>query len=125
MTPEQLDEARAREAFRIHRETPEGKEAFPFDSYAAAHTRPIGLIAARLAREGWKPVDPDLIEAREIVAKWWENPPSHYRNVFDPESFRRGERDTFPEVTQTLAAIKRGRELERVTIQNFENMVKR
>jgi hypothetical protein len=62
MTNEELDEARAKEAWRIymfhHNERPKG---------ANAH-RVAAEIAARLAREGWTPpdpVDPDVLAYRE------------------------------------------------------------
>lgn len=56
MTDEELDKARADEAWRIY--------MAQTDDRSTAHQ-----IAARLAREGWMPVDPDLIEARECVSK--------------------------------------------------------
>jgi len=62
MTNEELDEARAKEAERLWDEATEGG------------TRPtwvpLGVIAARLARENWTPpaVDPDLLAFREWVA---------------------------------------------------------
>ena len=59
MTPEELDEARAREAEERWR------DMHPNDR---KHT-PVGTIAARLAREGWTPpepvVDPDILAFRE------------------------------------------------------------
>lgn len=62
MTPEQLDEARAREAEERWR------DMHPNDR---KHT-PVGTIAARLARENWTPaepvVDPDLLAWREWMA---------------------------------------------------------
>jgi hypothetical protein len=51
MTPEELDKATADEAWRLLQE---GQD--------------VAVIAARLAREGWKPpepVDPDLLACRE------------------------------------------------------------
>lgn len=56
MTDGELDLARADEACIRYK--------------AQAATLPsLPAIAARLAREGWVPVDPLLIEAREICAK--------------------------------------------------------
>lgn len=55
------------------------------------------------------PTDPDLIEAREIVAKAYEA----RRVPCWPARVRAGECDEADEVTNTLAGIKRGRELER------------
>lgn len=64
MTPEELDKARADEAWRL--------QGIMIDS---GHIESIGIIAARLAREGWmppEPVDPDLLAVREISAKQFE-----------------------------------------------------
>jgi hypothetical protein len=58
MTPEELDKATADEAWRL---LEEGED--------------VAVIAARLAREGWKPpepVDPDLLVVREIAAKQYK-----------------------------------------------------
>jgi len=58
MTHEELDKATADEAWRL---LEEGQD--------------VAVIAARLAREGWKPpepVDPDLLVVREISAKQFE-----------------------------------------------------
>jgi hypothetical protein len=54
-------------------------------------------IAAALVRTGWKPVDPDLILAREACAKTW--PAS-------AESYRNGNMDNYVTVQAALAAIK-------------------
>ena len=59
-------------------------------------------IASALARTGWTPVDPDLIEARKLAKKLWPN----YACIY-------GESDESNHNIRTLlAAIKRGRELE-------------
>jgi len=58
MTNEELDKATADEAWRLLEESQD-----------------VAVIAARLAREGWKPpepVDPDLLVVREISAKQFE-----------------------------------------------------
>ena len=94
LTPEQLDEARAQEAItRFIR----GESVKTYEGLAH--------LAARLAREGWTPTDPDLIEARGLVA-----------TVVAPSTtiadiYRAGEMDCSPHVRVALAAIKRGREL--------------
>lgn len=57
MTPEELDKARADEAWRL-----QGK------MIGSGHIDSIAIIAARLAREGWtppEPVDPDVLAYRE------------------------------------------------------------
>ena len=57
MTNEELDNARAEEAWNI---------------YNREHSGDVSAIAARLAREGWTPpvaVDPDIAEAEAI---WFE-----------------------------------------------------
>jgi len=97
MTNEELDNARVKEAQRLFLD--------------GSDESPTILIAARLAREGWTPpvtVDPDLIEAREIVARIYD--------VSWPEradAIRTGLNDYDVENVCALAAIKRGRELER------------
>jgi hypothetical protein len=56
MTPEELDEARATEAYRV----------YGGGTFGNGHT--LATIAARLAREGWtppEPVDPDVLAYRE------------------------------------------------------------
>lgn len=96
MTPEELDEARAREAER----------RIPWREQSAVG---VAQLAARLARENWRPVDPDLLEAREIAAQQAEMDGS-------PDwatRARQGEADKGNWVQIALAAIKRGRELER------------
>ena len=99
MTPEQLDEARAKKA---HDDTRPGCTTI-FDP-KKWWTDKAMIEAARLAREGWTPTDPDLIEAREIVAAVC---------YLNRESYLNGEQDETPFVQRSLAAIKRGRELER------------
>ncbi len=95
MTPEELDEARAREAER----------RIPWREQSAVG---VAQLAARLARENWRPVDPGLIEAREIVRAI----NSRYAPIFAGE-VGAGRHDNHIEVEIALAAIKRGRELER------------
>ena len=94
MTNEELDNARAEEAWNI---------------YNREHSGDVSAIAARLSREGWTPpapVDPDLVEAREIVAQLYD--------VSWPERanyIRMGRQDNNVENVSALAGIKRGRAL--------------
>lgn len=100
MTPEDLDMARAAEAWRIW--TARGPIGVSY-----------GAIAARLAREGWTPptpVDPLLIEAREIAAQNGES--CNYCAHWIAET-RAGENDNDSDVLLALAGIKRGIEIER------------
>ena len=63
MTPEELDKARAEEAWRIYMTNPPGMTG-----------ERLAMIAARLAREGWTPpppVDPDVVAFR----KWMDTNP--------------------------------------------------
>jgi hypothetical protein len=90
LTPEELDEARAEEAWRLFVEQP-------------GDDPQSRVIAARLAREGWTPppkVDPDLLAAREWGATTELGYASHYaEGVYDEE----------PEIIGYLAGIKHGR----------------
>jgi dienelactone hydrolase len=94
MTPEELDKARADEAWIII----EDNDTTETD---------VAIIAARLAREGWMPVDPDLLAVREIVAK-----------VFDEKGWhdaageaRKGQTDKGATLLAALAAYKAGKEV--------------
>jgi len=53
MTDEELDKARALEAHRLD----------------PTNYMVMAIAAARLAREGWTPVDPDVLAVREVMAK--------------------------------------------------------
>lgn len=101
MTPEELDIARAREAH---------KRTFPVHAWVTGAGHEESLIeAARLARTGWTPVDPLLIEAREIVAKWIDANPNKLKML--ASGVRYGAFDADPSVEQALAALRRGKEL--------------
>jgi len=87
MTDEELDEVRAEEAWNIIKRNED---------------QDVALIAARLAREGWmppEPVDPDLAEAEYLA------------QTEEADRLVRGGGYNLGELA--LAAIKRGRELER------------
>ena len=71
----------------------------------------VATFARYIAQHEQPPVDPDLIEAREIV-KATLVPESHAR-CDCREKIDAGEWDRGHKVRATLAAIKRGRELER------------
>jgi hypothetical protein len=91
LTPEELDEARADEAWRLFVEQP-GDDP---------HSR---VIAARLAREGWTPppkVDPDLLAAREWMKAnlTW----------VDPYLIDLGHHDAAASARAFLAGVKHGR----------------
>jgi hypothetical protein len=100
MTNEELDKARADEAWRIYTGGPK--------------TDRLAAIAARLAREGWtppEPVDPDVLSVREIVAVEWEKwcaehqVTTHYGAKFT----RSGHCDHDHSFRAALAAYKAGR----------------
>lgn len=115
MSPEQLDEARAREAVReSYARVGAGEMPGVLPEGITKRDLDISKRAARLAREGWEPVDPDLIEARKVVAD------SAELASFFPTSFahdaRNGSMDARASVQVALAAIKRGRELERAAL---------
>ena len=99
MTNEELDKARAEEAWRRWNE----EDGVTDEGHA--------VIAARLAREGWMPpppVDPDLLAVREIVAKVYEQ-----RRWLDlAAAARGGKTDNEVRIQSALAAYKAGREAE-------------
>lgn len=102
--PNPIPEALIEEAYREL-----NVEAREWGTYKGDNKNPVVYTLCRILwREGWRPpVDPDLIEAREVAAKWVEakgNPKlaAKYREgIFDGELV----------VKLTLAGIKRGREL--------------
>ena len=99
MTPEKLDEARAKEAVRIwsSQPLPSGEVSAP------------AAIAARLAREGWtppKPVDPDLLAFREFASK-------AARSASLAQSYRDGDMDSCASAHVFLAGARMAREQER------------
>ena len=103
MSPEeQLDEARAEEAYRQWQE----------DGCQGDDTLDVAAIAARLARENWTPpepeVDPDVLAFREWAAKdWVERYPAEVDDV------RRGNRDGCDIAKAFLAGARMAREQER------------
>ena len=80
---------------------------------AGGATTPMAHAFARyIAAHEEAPVDPLLIEAREIVAVWLENNPNKaFRDKWTPENTRKGKLDDDATVAQALAALKRGIEL--------------
>lgn len=101
----ELDLARAKEAHARREDVNKEEWSKLGPDYVA------GMVtAARLAREGWVPVDPDLIEARQVAEalagelRWGE---------VSQRAIRAGKSDGYWIVRSSLAAIKRGRELER------------
>lgn len=91
MTNEELDQARADEARRIADETGRGRAT---------------AIAARLAREGWMPVDPLVEEADKIIMNG---------NISQQMAAHKGQIIHIDEWIKTtvLTALKRGIELGR------------
>jgi hypothetical protein len=101
MTNEELDEARAKEAWRKC-------DALGFGKDYESPT----IIAARLAREGWMPpppVDPDVLAVREIAAARYE------RMGLDSwaHAARKGKFDAGDDLQNTLAAYRAGKEAAR------------
>ena len=99
MTPEKLDEARAKEAVRIWSSQP----------VAAVRLDAPAAIAARLAREGWtppEPVDPDVLAFREWVTTIYASPSKRILA-------NRGDYDNDPEAQAYLAGARMAREQER------------
>ena len=98
MTDEELDYARAEEAM---------SHAYLAGKITANDVAEVAMRAARLAREGWVPVDPDLVEARRFWAEY------HNLHHLDAHGVMNGGADSGSSFQAVLAAIKRGRKLER------------
>lgn len=108
MRPEELDDARMREAIR----------QMPEFFTPGVNQEQIARLAARLAREGWMPVDPLLVEARELVAQWYDaayfsTHTGGYLGAAPIASRIRSGRQDDAQVQITLKAIQRGIELGR------------
>ena len=106
MTPEELDKATADEAWRL---LEEGQD--------------VAVIAARLAREGWKPpkpVDPDVLAYREWKKKKWPSA---------AEFIDGGVWDENPDALGFLAGARMAREQEqeraKVLVEPVEAIVNR
>jgi hypothetical protein len=65
----------------------------------------VALIAIKLAREGWKPVDHDLLAAREIVGVEWKKRGWDWQ----AEEAQKGSYDNSIDVCCALAAYKKAR----------------
>jgi hypothetical protein len=110
MSPEELDRATADEAWRL------------WQIQGADHPQPA-VIAARLAREGWKPpkpVDPDVLAYREWKKKKWPSA---------AEFIDGGVWDENPDALGFLAGARMAREQEqeraRVLVEPAEAIVNR
>ena len=104
MTPEELDEARAEEAYRQWQE----------EGCQGDDTIDVAAIAARLARENWtppepEPVDPDLLAFREWAAcRSEENCATAWASAY-----RQGRFDRKDDARAYLAGARMAREQER------------
>jgi len=92
MTNEELDRARAEEALRIW-------------TGSNAHGKTLAMIAARLAREGWTPPEPDVLVVREIAAKSYDEAGA----AGIAREFRSGGFDKTTVFCVALAAYRAGR----------------
>lgn len=77
MTDEELDKARAEEALRLKDEMAARRTPYPswvtrVETFGDIQLVTAG-IAARLAREGWKPEDPLLKEARHLIVSMMDD----------------------------------------------------
>jgi hypothetical protein len=97
MTPEELDKATADEAWRL---LEEGQD--------------VAVIAARLAREGYRPpeppLDPDVLAYREWMASWVANPAAE-------EKVLAGGWDNFGTAKAFVAGARYAREQEREAVE--------
>ncbi len=93
MTPEELDEARAKEAWRLWM----GRQKADSSSW---------VIAARLARENWtppEPVDPDVLAVRGVLAR------PEVGSAINSSNYLKGRFDNVRSFKLALAAYKAGR----------------
>lgn len=98
LTNEELDNARAEEAWNIYMSTGES----PY------------VATARLAREGWTPapaIDPLRLSAREICAKWCEEEGNPQKAILYREGYYDNTGD--PLLCVAFDGLKRGMELAR------------
>jgi hypothetical protein len=98
MTPEELDEATGREAWKQWLEGRDYSDvALTVDNF-----REVATIAARLRREGYTPppVDPDLLAVRRLLAE-------EYPLIAD--EMLAGERDHITNNQRFLAGYKAGK----------------
>ena len=100
MTDEELDIARAREVIQT---------TLPDTLQDNGLIERALIRVAEIARSGWMPPCPDVIEAREVVAKEYDR----LNYAKGAEDMRGGKWDLNINVPIALAAIKRGRELAR------------
>ena len=115
MSPEELDEARAKEAQRLWES---GQEAGSSS----------WVVAARLAREGWTPpepvVDPDVLAFREWFADLW----NAYAEVLPGRSAKsiilEGASDNTEQAAAFLAGARMATERERERAGPFVDYVK-
>ena len=109
MTPEELDEARAKEAERLWSSGDPNDPTIP----------DIATAAARLAREGWtppEPVDPDVLAFREFASK-------AARSASLAESYRDGDMDSCTSAHLFLAGARMAREQERERARKLAEFV--
>ena len=109
MTPEELDEARAKEADRLW-----GEAESRVGELSALQ------VAARLARENWtppEPVDPDLLAFREFASK-------AARSASLAESYRDGGMDSCTSAHLFLAGARMAREQERERAKELVDQAK-
>jgi len=97
MTDEELDKARADEAWRLAGINDPATQTVLWSRKAV-------YAAARLAREGWMPVDPLLLEARKLFADSAENKE-------EAHIYLAGRFDHWSEFQIVLAALRRGIEI--------------
>ncbi len=74
----------------------------------AAYNVPIIVLARYIAAHEEPPVDPLLLEAREIVARFYDTKEGSRHRA---KLFRDGDYDNEPECAQALTALRRGMEL--------------
>lgn len=98
MTNDELDDARAKEAWGQV-----GLSAWDkHNRYARA-----AIFAAALSRENWQPTDPDLVLARGVCAEFAT---TQHSNPDLQEMYREGKCDNRESVQIALAAIRAARE---------------
>ena len=104
MTPEELDEARAKEAERI----------WDIENSQAGTLQELAIISARLARENWTPAEPEPVNPDVLAFREWAASQSEKIGwTVNATAYRQGLRDDCEQAQAYLSGARMAREQER------------